>query len=84
MKQRVFRLPKSKKITVSDLLGQNEVNALLNDVIKEKTNIDGIIVIQQDKDGRIAWKKTGFSFLEVIGILEQVKQWELEDDDWDD
>jgi len=84
MKQRVFRLPKSKKITVSDLLGQNEVNALLNDVIKEKANIDGIIVIQQDKDGRIAWKKTGFSFLEVIGILEQVKQWELEDDDWDD
>ena len=84
MKQRVFRLPKSKKITVSDLLGQNEVNALLNDVIKEKANIDVIIVIQQDKDGRIAWKKTGFSFLEVIGILEQVKQWELEDDDWDD
>jgi len=84
MKQRVFRLPKSKKNTVSDLLGQNEVNALLNDVIKEKANIEGIIVIQQDKDGRIAWKKTGFSFLEVIGILEQVKQWELEDDDWDD
>jgi len=84
MKQRVFRLPKSKTITVNDLLTENEVNALLNDVIKEKANIEGIIVIQQDKDGRIAWKKTGFSFLEVIGILEQVKQWELEDDGYDD
>ena len=80
MKQKTFRLPKNKKITVSDILGQNEVNSLLNDVIAEKGNIDGLVIIQQDKEGRICWKKTGFSCLEVIGLLEQVKQWELDDD----
>jgi hypothetical protein len=79
MKQRVFKLPKSKKITVSDLLGQNEINSLLNDVIKDKANVDGILVITQDHDGKIAWKVAGLNGLEVIGLLEQVKAWECED-----
>ena len=83
MKQRVFRLPKSKKITVSDLLGQNEINGVINDVIKEKATVQGILVITQDHDGRIAWKVAGFTGLEVVGILEQVKAWECEDDEYD-
>ena len=80
MKPKLFRIPRNKKVTINDLLGQNEVNQLLNDVIAEKGTIDGIVIIQQDREGRISWKKTGFTCLEVIGLLEQVKQWELDDD----
>jgi hypothetical protein len=42
-----------------------------------------MVIIQQDKDGRIAWKVTGFTPFELIGLLEQIKFWELEDDGCD-
>ena len=83
MKQKTFKLPKSKKVTVDDLLTESEVNRLINNIIKEKAKIESMVIIQQDKDGRIAWKVTGFTPFELIGLLEQIKFWELEDDGCD-
>ena len=80
MKQKTFRLPKSKKVTVDDLLTESEVNRLITDTIKEKANIESMVVITQDKEGGIRWKVTGFNPFELIGLLEQIKFWELEDD----
>jgi hypothetical protein len=80
MKQKTFRIPKNKKVTVGDLLGQSEVNSVLEKVINDKPIIDGIVVIIQDIKGGISWRSAGFAPLEVIGLLEQVKAWELEDD----
>jgi len=80
LKQKTFRLPKSKKVTVDDLLTESEVNRLITDTIKEKANIESMVVITQDKEGGIRWKVTGFSPFELIGLLEQIKFWELEDD----
>jgi hypothetical protein len=80
MKQKTFRLPKNKKVTVGDLLGQSEINSVLEKVINDKPIIDGIIVIIQDNSGGISWRTAGFNPLEVIGLLEQVKAWECEED----
>ena len=80
MKQKTFKLPKSKKVTVDDLLTESEVNRVLGLTVKEKANIESLVIIQQDKDGGIRWRVTGFSPFELIGFLEQIKYWELEDD----
>jgi hypothetical protein len=80
MKQKTFKLPKSKKVTVDDLLTESEVNRVLGLTVKEKANIESLVIIQQDKDGGIRWRVTGFSPFELIGLLEQIKYWELEDD----
>jgi hypothetical protein len=80
MKQKTFRIPRNKKVTVSNLLGQDEINALLERVIKDKSTTEGIVVITQDVKGGISWRVSGFTPLEVIGLLEQVKAWECEDD----
>jgi hypothetical protein len=80
MKQKTFRIPRNKKVTVSNLLGQDEINALLERVIKDKSTTEGIVVITQDVKGGIQWRVSGFTPLEVIGLLEQVKAWECEDD----
>jgi hypothetical protein len=80
MKQKTFRLPKSKKVTVDDLLTESEVNRVLGQTVKEKANIESLVIIQQDKDGGIRWRVTGFTPFELIGLLEQIKYWELEDD----
>jgi hypothetical protein len=80
MKQKTFRLPKSKKVTVDDLLTESEVNRVLGQTVKEKANIESLVIIQQDKDGGIRWRVTGFTPFELIGLLEQIKFWELEDD----
>ncbi len=80
MKQKTFRIPRNKKVTVGNLLGQDEINALLERVIKDKATTEGIIVITQDVSGGISWRVSGFTPLEVIGLLEQVKAWECEDE----
>ncbi len=80
MKQKTFKLPKNRCITLTDLLAESEINGLLTDVIRDKANAKGMLVITQEHDGKIAWKVAGFTDLEVIGLLEQVKAWECEDE----
>jgi hypothetical protein len=84
MKSKVFRLPKSKRITPSELLRQDGINGVLEDVIKDRPSIEGIVIITAHKNGTLKWKRSGLNDFEVIGILEQVKQWELDDTGEDD
>jgi hypothetical protein len=79
MKQRVFKLPKNKKVTVADLLGQNEINSTINGLIEKKADIKSILVITVSKDDMIDWRSNNLSDIEVIGLLAQVKKWELDD-----
>ena len=79
MKSKVFRLPKSKKIEMSELLQQVGINGVLEDVIKDRASIEGIVIITTHKNGTLKWKRSGLNDFEVIGILEQVKQWELDE-----
>jgi len=79
MKQRVFRLPKNRKVTVADLLGQNEINDTINGIIEKKADIKAILVITVTKNDMIHWRSNNMSSIEVIGMLEQVKKWELDD-----
>ena len=77
MKQKTFKLPKSKKVTVDNLLEQDDINSLLNDVIKEKPDLSGIIVILSYRDGMVRWRDVGLDCDEMIGMLEKVKVLEI-------
>ena len=80
MKQKTFKLPKSKKVTVDDLLGQDDVNKVLNEVIKVKKDITGIIIIYENDEGWVKWKAAGFNSDEMVGTLEKVKVLEITTD----
>jgi hypothetical protein len=77
MKQKTFKLPINKKITVDNLLEQDDINSLLKDVTKEKGNLSGLIVIMTYRDGWTKWKDTGYDCDEMVGILEKVKVLEI-------
>lgn len=77
MKQKTFKLPKSKRVTVSDLLGEDDVNRILNELIKIKHDISSLIVIYEDREGWVKWKDAGYTTDEMVGTLEKVKVLEI-------
>lgn len=74
-KMKTFKLPKNKVITVDDLLSSSDVNGLLEDVVKDKTNIKEMIIIYEDFEDGIHWSNTSMKMSKIIGLLEQVKMW---------
>ena len=76
-----LNLFKRQKTTVSNLLNQDDVTAVLAEADKDKANITDLMVIYQDKEGYINWHVTGETTLDrKILLLEQVKVWLLQGD----
>ncbi len=84
MKQKTFRIPRNKKVTVDDLFAQADVNNILKDLNAEKQDIKSLVIIQQNKEGLIAWRNSKMSLTHLTGLLEQVKVWTLTEDYDDD
>ncbi len=61
---------KRKNIDIDDILAQDDVNEVLNTVIKEKANITDMIVLYYDNEDTVHMKSTGPLNSRAVYMLE--------------
>lgn len=79
-KSNKFKLSVRKTITIDDLLTQCEVGRLLDDIMKNRSQIESLIVIAYLPEGNIQTCYANFTAAEVIYALEDFKMRLLTDD----
>lgn len=71
--------------TIDDLLTHSDVNEVLENVVKQKADIDEIVIIYKShKDEEIRWCANDLEAKSCLWMLEIVKQNLLNDDDDDE
>lgn len=65
------------KVTIDDLLTEDDVKQVLHDFSKEANDLEEVIVISFTKNSTICWQTTRMSNERFIYLLERVKHWAL-------
>lgn len=70
---------KDKKVTINDILAQDDIATIINELIKEQENIDTIVILMGTKDEHLKFMTSG-SKEDLIYILELAKLGLLNED----
>ena len=73
------KLPK-RKITIDEILGADDINAVVNYIQEKKPEILHLVCLIRTRDGVIDAKSNGISTWEVVTLLEMTKALYL--DNW--
>lgn len=74
---------KEKITTISDIIGQDNLGHLLDDLVKLKPELEGLLVLTLEKGGVLSWRAALIEKEKAIAMLERIKL-DILNDLWED